>query len=284
MRRRDACRAIAGALGILAFPGRARAADRMPTAFVGHGGPQIVIDAARKAELSVWGAALPRPRGIVVLTPHYRARGHQIGHVGKGHAQYDFPARFRAGIPDLEYATPPNDALAGRTKALLGDVSFARDRPGFDHTSWMPLILMFPGADIPVVEVAMPFALEPELFALGRSLAPLRDEGVLILASGSLTHNLASADLSGSTSVPPWAAQFDEWVKKTLLARDVASLLDWRSAPSATLSHPDDGGHYRVMLVALGAAVGSGSSFSSARFPAEGFELGSVSKRCIELV
>lgn len=285
--RRAVLHAITATLGVVALPRRARASDRMPTGFVAHGGPLIVVDPVRKAELAAWGRSMPKPRGIVVATPHYRARTLQVGHVGRGHARYDFPSRLRHGIPDLEYATPSNEALAARARVLMtarGEVTMASDRDGFDHTCWMPLFHMFPGAEVPVVEIAMPFASGAELFALGRALAPLRDEGVLVLGSGNLTHNLASLDVEAKGPVAPWALEFDEWTKKTLLARDVASLLDWRRvAPSASLAHPDDGGHYRVMLVALGAAVGDGATFASTRFTAEGFELGAFSKRCVEI-
>ena len=196
---------------------------------------------------------------------------------------------MRSWIPaGLDYPSPDNAALAGTVRDLLAPLEPTVDaeRAGFDHTSWMPLHHMLPKADVPVVEIALPFAREAELFALGKRLAPLRHEGVLILASGNATHNLASISVEPAATAPPakWAAEFDAWLAKTLGTRDVAALLDWRArGPSAWLAHPDDGGHYRVLLVALGAAVGGGSTFESARFPVEGFETPTLSKRCIEL-
>jgi 4,5-DOPA dioxygenase extradiol len=256
----------------------------MPAGYVGHGSPRLLVDAERGAELARWGASIAPLRGIVVLTPHFRSRHLEIGHVGKGHALYSFPRRFAATLPKVDYPSPPNDALAARVQALLAPVGSVAigNRGGFDHTSWMPLRHMFPRADAPVVELSLPFGGEREMFALGRALAPLRDQGVFVLASGNVTHNLAAPDTSGPPR--PWAEAFDAWVKKTAAQRDVARLLDWRrAAPSAELAHPDDGGHYRVMLVALGVAVGSGDSFGAARFPSEGFEMGSLSKTCIEM-
>jgi 4,5-DOPA dioxygenase extradiol len=144
---------------------------------------------------------------------------------------------------------------------------------------------MFPKANIPVVEVAMPFTFrEAELAVLGRTLAPLRNERILILASGTLTHNLAAADLQGNSAVPAWASDFDGWVKKTLEARDATPFANWRKfAPAADIAHPDDGGHFRALLFAVGAAMTKDATFASVRFPIEGFELGNLSKRCVEL-
>ncbi|HEY2366302.1 MAG TPA: class III extradiol ring-cleavage dioxygenase, partial [Polyangiaceae bacterium] len=133
---------------------------------------------------------------------------------------------------------------------------------------------------VPVVEIAMPFMQEKDFLTLGRRLAPLRHQGVFVLASGSITHNLASMNTHADSppSTPKWAADFDDWTEKTLRARDIDALLDWRKrAPDAELAHPDDGGHFRVMLVALGATSGVAS------FPVTGMEMGTQSKRCVEL-
>jgi len=281
---------MAAASATAALARRAHAAEGpMPCAFVGHGSPRLVVDPVRGPELRAWGVSLPQPRGVVVLTPHYRARGLSLGHVGQGRGLYSFPESMRSSVPaGLDYPSPDNTALAATVRDLLAPLEPTVDaaRAGFDHTTWMPLHHMLPKADVPVVEIALPFAQEAELFALGRRLAPLRHEGVLILASGNATHNLASISGEAAANASPaqWAADFDAWLAKTLAAKDVAALLDWRArAPSAWLAHPDDGGHYRVLLVALGAAVGGGSTFESVRFPIEGFETPTLSKRCIEL-
>jgi 4,5-DOPA dioxygenase extradiol len=270
----------------LAFAGatiltrRAFADKPMPTGFVGHGSPMLAIDPVRGAELRKWGSALPKPTGIVAITPHYRSRGLKIGHVGKGKALYSFPDFMRAKLPsDLDYPSPDNTQLAHTVADLLAPLepAFDESRAGFDHTTWMPLRHLFPDAPVPVVEIAMPFAGEQEIFTLGRRLSLLRHQGVFVLASGSITHNLASMDIAGGPT-RPFAHAFDEWAEKTLLARDFDALLDWRKrAPNAELAHPDDGGHFRVLLVALGASSGVAS------FPVTGMEMGSQSKRCVEL-
>ena len=256
----------------------------MPAGFVGHGSPMLAIDPVRSAELRKWGSALPKPTGIVTITPHYRARGLKIGHVGKGKALYSFPDFMRSKLPsDLDYASPDNTQLAHTVADFLAPLepTFDESRAGFDHTTWMPLLHLFPGAPVPVVEIAMPFFQEKDFFTLGRRLAPLRHQGVFILASGSITHNLAS--MHDAPNVPhPWATTFDEWVEKTLLARDLEAILDWRKrAPNAELAHPDDGGHFRCLLVALGASQNMNGGMTS--FPVTGFEMATQSKRCIEL-
>src|SRR6185369_15508429 len=107
-----------------------------------------------------WGASLPKPTGIVAITPHYRSRGLRLGHVGKGKALYSFPSHMRSMLPaDLDYATPDNTQLAHLVADLLAPLepTFDEARAGFDHTTWMPLRHMFPDASAPVVEIAMPF-------------------------------------------------------------------------------------------------------------------------------
>jgi 4,5-DOPA dioxygenase extradiol len=120
---------------------------------------------------------------------------------------------------------------------------------------------MFPDANVPVVEIAMPFMQEKDLLTLGRRLAPLRHQGVFVLGSGSITHNLAAEPAKGGSQLGtemadrPWSKAFADWAEKTVRARDEEALLDWRKrAPSAELAHPDDGGHFRVLLVAYGAS------------------------------
>jgi 4,5-DOPA dioxygenase extradiol len=270
----------------------ARAAPSLvPCGFVSHGSPLLATDPVRGPELRAWGRTLPPATAIVSLTPHYRGRGLRIGHVGKGRALRSFPRFMSRMVPEgLDYPSPDNAALARVVADLLAPLepTFDRERAGFDHTTWMPLLHLFPKADVPVLEIAMPFTQEHELFALGRRLAPLRYQNVFLLASGGVTHNLASIrmDAPRDAKPPPWAEAFDAWTKKTLAAGDVASLLDWRArAPKADLAHPDDGGHFRVMLVALGfVARGDGAdAIGGAKFPVEGFEAGTQSKRCVEL-
>jgi 4,5-DOPA dioxygenase extradiol len=278
---------LGGAVGVaLAAPQSANADVTIPPVlYVSHGSPLFLPgNEGRRNELAAWGARLARPRGIVVMTPHYGSRRIEIGHTGTGVALYDLPATFRRLLPpDLTYATPPNDDLSRRVEDVLGGPqTVARgDRAGFDHTTWMPLACLFPAADAPVLEVAYPYVPERDLFALGAKLAPLRGEGVLFVASGQVTHNLAMP--FGDVTPPPWARDFDAWAAEVAGTRDIDALLDWRAkAPAADLAHPDDGGHYRVLLAAMSVGLGGSLPARVMTFPVTGFEA-TMSKRCIQM-
>jgi len=161
-----------------------------------------------------------------------------------------------------------------------------RAKPGLEHTTWLPLRELFPLADVPVLELTFPYRPDVEILALGRRLSRLRSEGILIMASGTMTHNLGAVDVtqpSPDMPVLPWARDFDAWVRESLLAQDVDALLDWRRrAPAAYLAHPDDGAHFRVLFFALGAVLEGGGRPIDLDFPIEGFEHGQP-KRCIQM-
>jgi 4,5-DOPA dioxygenase extradiol len=200
---------------------------------------------------------------------------------------YDLPGVFKRQLPaDLDYPTPPSVELAAHVDPLLGDngLLVRVDRRGFDHTTWMPLLCLFPAASAPVLELAYPYLPDGDLLALGRRLAPLRAEGVMFIASGGMTHNLATLGAGSSLATPSWAREFDGWAAEKISHLDVDALVDWRhKAPAANLAHPDDGAHFRVLLVALGVLLGAQpGSQGQVAFPMEGFE-SSLSGRCVEL-
>jgi 4,5-DOPA dioxygenase extradiol len=138
---------------------------------------------------------------------------------------------------------------------------------------------MYPGAEVPVLALSLPTQDPARLVALGRALAPLRDEGVLVLGSGNVVHNLRALSREG-TAPPSWAKEFDEWAAGALASRDVSALVDWRRrAPGAREAHPT-AEHWTPVLVALGAGLDGGEPV---RFPVAGFEAGSVSRRCVQV-
>lgn len=283
--------ALGGALGLTlgslaARSSYASAAAPAPVLYISHGAPLFAVhDTVRIAELRAWGSRLPKPRGIVVMTPHYGRERLEVGATGRGFAMFNLPPQIKRRVPrELDYPTPPSEELAIRLDGLLGGGALLRrgQRRGFDHTTWMPLLCLYPAADVPVLELSYPYAADAELFALGRKLAPLRDEGVLFVASGQMTHNLAAFDPDDET-VPGWSKEFDAWATEAVEAEDVDTLVDWRrKAPAQDLAHPDDGGHYRVLLVAMGVAVGGSRPARDVRFPVTGFEA-ALSKRCVEV-
>jgi len=284
--------AAASSVGALVGVGDARADELIelapedpspaPVLYVSHGGPNLAVSEVRGRELRAWGSGIAKPRGIVSITPHYRARGLELGAVGPGRGARSFPRRFARAIENIDYRTPDNTELAARVEGVLSVRGQVRrsSREANDHTTWMSLLHLFPDADVPVVEIALPFAPDLEVFEIGRALSPLRSEGIVIHASGQMTHNLAT--LGRRRSPVPWAIAFDEWVRDRVEGRDYGALLDWRrAAPDPYLAHPDDGGHYDVLLVALGAV--EATQLTKVSFPVEGFELGALSKRCIDL-
>jgi 4,5-DOPA dioxygenase extradiol len=160
----------------------------------------------------------------------------------------------------------------------LGPVAEEPER-GLDHGVYVPLLVMYPRADIPVLQVSLPSMDPQELLAVGRALAPLRREGVLITGSGHLTHNLRAADFSEHPVTPGWASDFDAWVAEALARRDVDSLLDYRSrAPGVRQSLPTHE-HFVPVLAALGATVDAPGTVS---FPVTGWIGGSLTKRSVQ--
>ena len=257
----------------------AKSPTTMPSLFFAHGAPTLATNQVRGKQLRDLANGLPRsPRGIVAITPHVRAE--YVSLAASGVARRSFPRRFIEEIGDLEYAPPPADLLAEQVRGLLTTTHVPlspESHAAFDHTIWMGLLHMFPAANIPVVEMAMPFMPPERLFEIGQSLAPLRDEDVLVISSGSLTHNLAALFVP---ETPTWAKEFDQWIGATLDAGDIDAVLDWRrKAPAADIAHPDDGGHFNVMLYALGAAAGSKGTIEQASAADLDFEFGSFSTR-----
>ncbi|MHB1271257.1 MAG: DODA-type extradiol aromatic ring-opening family dioxygenase [Rhodanobacter sp.] len=232
---------------------------RLPSLYVSHGSPMTALQpgltGARLAELA---AALPRPRAIVVASAHWLARRPQVGSAAMPDTIHDFDG-FPAALYRLRYPAPGAPALAERVGRLLdqaGLTATPHPEQGLDHGVWVPLRLLYPAADIPVV----PLSIQPELgpahqFAVGRALAPLRAEGVLLIGSGSITHNLH--DLGAGYSAQrqaPYVQPFVDWIEQRLAAGDTDALLDYRrQAPFAERAHPTDE-HLLPLFVALGAA------------------------------
>ena len=258
------------------MPTTTPAPTRAPVLFVAHGAPMLLDDAAWIAELAQWGKDLPRPRAILMISAHWEERPLTLGATRPVPLVYDFygfPERFYR----LQYASPGAPALADRVRSLVASAGLAiHEAPdrGLDHGAYIPLMCMYSQADIPVLQISMPSLDPKQLYALGQALAPLRDEGVLIVGSGFLTHNLRSAR-GGPT--PAWASEFDHWIGDLLARGDHDALLDYqRCAPALRLAHPTEE-HFAPILVAAGAA---GSD--RAEFPIDGFWFGSFTKRSVQ--
>jgi 4,5-DOPA dioxygenase extradiol len=241
-----------------------------PTLFVSHGAPTTALekDSAFARDLRAYVASLPaRPKAIVVVSAHWQTRGTAVTGAKELETIHDFGG-FPRELFEIEYHGRGAPELARRIAELTsGQLD---PRRGLDHGAWTPLVLAFPEADIPVVQVSLPFG--GDAFALGTRLAPLRDEGVLLIGSGAATHNLGAI----SAGPPPaWAREFDAWIGERVAAFDLESLRAWRKkAPHATFAHPTTE-HFDPMLVVLGAARPG----ERPRLVHEGFQYGSLSMR-----
>ena len=256
--------------------GGAGPTDRMPVAFVGHGSPMIVLDEAKGAELRAWGSSIPEPRAILVVSAHWEQAPATLGPTRAVPLIYDFYG-FPPELYRVRYPAPAAPELARRVAALVPDVRIDEDR-GLDHGTWTPLRWLFPDARIPVLQLSIPSHDPRALHRLGHDLAPLRDEGVFLLGSGNVVHNLRRIARRPDEPTPSWAAEFDQWLVESLARRDVDSLLDWeRRAPAATLAHPTVE-HFVPLLVSLGAAT---DDLSRLHYPISGFEHSSISRRSL---
>jgi 4,5-DOPA dioxygenase extradiol len=251
----------------------------MPAIFLAHGAPPLLEDARWMAELAAWGKALLRPKAILSISAHWDARPLRIGATRPLPLIYDF-----YGFPEhfyrLKYPAPgaPEVAERVRTLARAAGLPFT-DEPerGLDHGTYVPLMPMFPTADIPVLQISLPGLAPRTLFDLGRALAPLRDEGVLIIGSGFLTHNMRAF----SRETPAWAAEFDAWCADVLGRHDVDALLAYQEkAPGVRIALPTVE-HFVPVLVAAGAADAR-STRPSVSFPVTGFAFGSFTKRSVQ--
>ena len=201
----------------------------MPAIFLAHGAPFLLDDAGWVAELGAWAQALPRPKSVLMLSAHWVDRPITVGATRPVPLLYDFYG-FPAKYYQTTYPAPTAPALAARVRQLLHAEPVADDpERGLDHGAYVPLVCMYPAADVPVLQVSLPTLDPTELFALGRALAPLRQEGVLIVGSGFLTHNLRAMDFHPDAPTPSWASEFDAWTKTTIERRDVDALLDYRA-------------------------------------------------------
>lgn len=230
----------------------------LPSLFLSHGAPSLALeDSPAGRFLDRLGPELPRPRAIVVASAHYLAIGAAVGAAARPATVHDFQG-FPAPLYSLHYPAAGAPELAEDIAARLRKAGFsARTEPtrGLDHGVWVPLLRMFPAADIPVLPLAVnPRADAAWHYRLGQALAPLRNQGVLLIGSGGFVHNLGELDWQGDGELAPWAAAFRDWLRARLLEGDIWAALDWqRQAPFAARAHPSTE-HLLPLFLALGAA------------------------------
>jgi 4,5-DOPA dioxygenase extradiol len=252
---------------------------RMPAIFAAHGAPVLLDDAVWMGQLAAWAKTMPRPQSILMISAHWEERPTTLGATNTVPLVYDF-----YGFPEKYYATrypcPGAPALAARVRDLVRSKGMdCADDPGrgLDHGAYVPLVAMYPAADVPVLQMSMPRLDAEELFELGRALAPLRDEGVLVFGSGFLTHNMAYAFRPG---VPSWAREFDRWAEDALSRLDFESLMAFRKRAPASRTALPTWEHYAPVLVAAGAVADERPRVS---FPITGYWMdGAFTKRSVQ--
>ncbi|MBI2253679.1 MAG: dioxygenase [Proteobacteria bacterium] len=251
----------------------------MPVAFISHGSPTLAFDNVPARDFLVrLGSLLPRPKAIVCISAHWEAAVPSVtgsDTPGTIHDFYGFPQV----LYELRYDAPGDPALAARIVGLLEAGGHAPaidyDR-GLDHGAWSPLLLAYPQSGIPVVQLSLLHRHSPaDHIALGRLLAPLRDEGVLILGSGGAVHNLRALDWHNQSGIPEWASAFDDWLTANIVAGNFDALSDYRvRAPNASIAHPSED-HILPLFVSLGAAAGNLATIEGSQLH-RGFTFGSL--------
>jgi 4,5-DOPA dioxygenase extradiol len=255
------------------------APPRMPVVFVGHGSPMNAVeDNAWSRRFRDLARELPRPRAILAVSAHWYVAGTFTTANDRPETIHDF-----GGFPDelyrVQYPAPGDPDLARRAARLLaGRGASPRTDWGLDHGTWSVLVHLRPAADVPVVQLSIDGRLPPgEHLGIGRALAPLRDEGVLILGSGNVVHNLRHAFAArsrGETATPRWARAFDDQVAAALSRHDGDALVRILDTDEGRMSAPTPD-HYLPLLYVAGASAAG----DRVRFPIEGFDWGSLSMR-----
>ena len=236
--------------------------DRMPALYIGHGAPPLLDDALWSGQLSSWSAGLPRPSAVLIVSAHWESAPVMLSATAAGTPLvYDFGG-FAQRYYEMTYATPDASALAARVAAMMPDTEPVHQHPtrGLDHGAWVPLKIMYPDADLPVLQMSLPTADPSRLLELGRRLLPLRDEGVLLIGSGFLTHGLPFlSEFRVDAPAPGWSVDFDLWAADALARGDVDELAAYRSkAPGMPYAHPTVE-HLVPLFVTLGAATDPGT-------------------------
>ena len=230
----------------------------LPSLYLSHGAPPVFDDPHWIDQLFSWSQSLPRPRSVLIVSAHWESAPLSLSASGAGTPLvYDFGG-FAPRYFSMKYDTPDASKLAKQVVALMPDTEPVHEHTsrGLDHGAWVPLKIMYPFADIPVLQLSMPTHDPQRLFDLGRRLQPLRDEGVLIIGSGFMTHGLrfATREMFENNTIPGWSTEFDLWVAEALAKGDLDTLSNFGHAPGMPYAHPTVE-HFTPLFIALGAAT-----------------------------
>jgi 4,5-DOPA dioxygenase extradiol len=257
------------------------AGGRLPILFVGHGNPMNAVeDNAWSRGFRTLAGLLPQPRAILCVSAHWYVPGTYVTGEERPETIHDFGG-FPPELYAMRYPAPGDPALAQQVLRLVGeDRAALRTDWGLDHGTWSVLVHLRPAADVPVLQLSIDYRLGADAhLAIGRALAPLREEGVLLMASGNIVHNLRHAFTAmhrGETATPAWAERFDADVAAALEQHDGAFLARAALGDAARVAHPTPD-HYLPLLYAAGAA----DAGDAVRFPVTGFDMASISMRAV---
>jgi 4,5-DOPA dioxygenase extradiol len=253
----------------------------MPVLFAGHGSPMNAIEDNRWSQaFRELGGQLPKPRAVLAVSAHWFVNGTFLTDNAQPETIHDFGG-FPRALHEVQYPAPGAPDLARRISTLL-TAHAARPRSdwGLDHGTWSVLVHLLPAADVPVLQLSIDARLPAaKHIEIGKALAPLRDEGVLILGSGNVVHNLRDAFgnlRSGRSETPAWAAEFDRNISQALEQRDAQHLASALDSALGRNAHPSPD-HYLPLLYTFGASSGE----DALSFPINGFDAGSISMRSI---
>ena len=261
-------------------------AKRMPAIFFGHGNPMYAIEPNRYSD--AWrrlGESLPRPAAVLAVSAHWYTRGTAVTTMAQPRTLHDFGG-FPRALFEVQYPAPGSPPLARRVQQLLAPTAVHLDEDatrgwGLDHGTWSVLTHVFPEADVPVVQLSIDGTQPPAWhYTLAQRLTRLRDEGVLIIGSGNIVHNLRRLDWSGGGSVFDWAQRFSDHVRDRLLAGDHAALIDYLSFGDDAHESAPTPEHYLPLLYVI-AQQQAGEAVT---FPVEGIDMGAIDMRTVALI
>ena len=228
---------------------------KTPALYIGHGAPLLLDDPIWSGQLAQWANQLEKPKGILIVSAHWESAPLTIGSISDNTPLiYDFGG-FHPKYYNMQYNSPGAPELATKVKGLIGEPVHEDSKRGLDHGAWVPLKIMYPNADIPVLQMSIPTFNPQKLFEIGKKLAPLREEGYLIVGSGFLTHGLPFLKEWTIEATPPgWSIEFDIWAKEVLERGAVDELMNYKSlAPGLPYAHPTVE-HFAPIFITLGAA------------------------------
>jgi 4,5-DOPA dioxygenase extradiol len=251
----------------------------LPSLYVSHGAPMLFEMTGWMTQLHDWARALPRPKAVLIVSAHWESAPLMLSSTRPAELVYDFGG-FDPLYYTMRYDTPDAGDLGRQVAALMPDSEPVHEHPrrGLDHGAWVPLKIMYPEADVPVLQLSMPTHDSDRLMALGARLRELREQGVLVVGSGYMTHGLPFIDWQDLDAVPGWSSDFDSWAADALARGDVDELARFRTAaPGMPYAHPTVE-HYTPLFVTLGAADDPTAPVTTA---IDGYALG-LAKRSFE--